>query len=58
VEINPSKQGKIRQMATKGMILAVEIDAVKRFLHRVFLKGGAEVIRNGRRGIQVDFVAE
>jgi len=35
------------QMATEGMIFAVEIDAVEGFLHRVFLKGGAEVTRDG-----------
>jgi len=34
-------------MATEGMIFAVEIDAVEGFLHRVFLKGGAEVTRDG-----------
>ena len=46
------------EMPADGVILAVEIDAVERLLHRAFLERGAEVIGNLLRSVETDFFAE
>ena len=45
-------------MATQRVILAVEIDAVEGFLHRVFFKRGAEVSGDLVGCRETNFVAE
>jgi hypothetical protein len=41
-----------------GVILAVEIDAVERLLHRVFVERGAEVVGDLLRSVETNLFAE
>ena len=46
------------EMPADGVILAVEIDAVERLLHRILVESGAEVIGDFLRSVETDLFAE
>src|SRR5690606_21952575 len=46
------------EVAADGVILAVEIDAVERLLHRAFVERGAEVVGDHFRSVETNLFAE
>jgi len=46
------------EVSADGVILAVEIDAVERLLHRAFVERGAEVVGDHFRSVETNLFAE
>jgi hypothetical protein len=46
------------ELATEGMVLAVEIDTVERFLERILVEGRTQVVRHLGRGVELNLFAE